>query len=92
MAYRLDSGALERCGRLGDPCNNPFVDNEYIAMTGVGVTITDFDVYVQGSLPSPGDTEQPRVTLVISGTSGSDPDTDSTFTIQTTITQRFPDL
>ncbi len=92
MVYRLNTGRLERCGSTGIDCPDPTNAANYVAMTGSNITITDFDVYVQGSAPSPADSEQPRATLVISGTAGNNPGIDSSFTIQTTVTQRFPDL
>ena len=87
MIYRINANRLERCGSPGIDCAG-----SYLAMTGNDVFINSFDVYVQGSLGTPGDTEQPRATLIITGTSGGDPDTDSQFTIQSTVAQRFPDF
>ena len=82
IEYRFDTGRMQRQ-----------VDSAgWIDMTGGGVNILDAQFYVQGSDPAPGDTEQPHITIVIEGISGGDPDTNSTFIIQTTVTQRFPDF
>ena len=83
MEYRFNSGAIERRVEGGS----------WIPMTGDDLTIDDLDFRVLGSPPaSTGDTEQPKVVLTIRGTALNTRGNDTTFSIQTTITQRFPDF
>ena len=93
MAYRLDNARIQRCGSSGIDCPNPLVNGNYVDMTGNNITIDTFEVYVLGSAPATAaDEEQPRAILVLSGTAGTQAKTDATFSIQTTVTQRFPDF
>lgn len=87
--YRFNAGegSLERCGSALGDCDGVTYQN----LTGSQVTITDADFYVLGTEPA-SDDEQPRVLIVIDGFAGDDPDTSADFTIQTTVTQRVPDL
>ena len=91
IVYRLNTNLnrIERCGGIGFDCPDPNVDTNYVGMTGSTVVIDDLTFYVQGS--SNADNEQPRITIVVTGTAGTG-ETSSTFEIQTTITQRFPDV
>lgn len=92
FAYRLNTSenSIERCGHSSSDCPNPSSGANYQRMTGNDIEITDLRFYVYGTEPA-SDNEQPRVTIVVSGRTGT-ADTDSAFTIQTTVTQRLPDL
>jgi len=57
----------------------------------IKITYIRFYVFGTASLSS-GDTDQPRVIIIIKGTSGVDPVKSSAFSVQTTITQRLPDV
>lgn len=81
--------SIERCGSLGTDCPNPGNPANYVRMTGANVAINDLMFYTQGS--SNADNEQPRVTVLIEGTAGNS-QVASSFNLQTTITQRFPDF
>lgn len=86
MRYRLNNATneIERCGSIGIDCTG-----DYISMTGSGIHIDKFDIYLDGV--TFGDGEQPHITFVIEGTAGSGA-TASSFIIQTSVTQRFPDF
>lgn len=64
---------------------------ETVRMTAPEVNIQDMKFFVTGSTPS--DSLQPKVTLVIHGTSPAGPrNSPTSFMVQTTITQRIPDF
>ena len=88
IIYKFDSvaGEIQRC-KVASP--GSCVGGVFIPMTGSNVKITNLAFYVQGSSNS--DTDQPRVTIAVHGTSG-DGKISASFNIQTTITQRFPDF
>jgi len=92
IVYRYDAGTneLQRC--KSDPgvgtCGGPFVP-----MTGPTVSIDDLDFHVIGSPPTTAaDEEQPLVVITIRGTAGAEIGDAKTFSLQTSITQRFPDF
>lgn len=62
----------------------------YARLTAPEVLITNMAFYVSGS--TPGDTVQPRVLITLRGTAGVNPQTQTSFNIQTTVTQRLLDL
>ena len=91
MVYRLSGTKIQRCGssNVGGVSGSNCAGN-YIDMTGDDIIIDELTFYVQGSQLFP-DTHQPRVTIVVAGTAGAG-DTASEFSLQTTVTQRFPDF
>lgn len=91
LVYRFNAaeGSIERCGSIGTSCPDATDDNQYIRMTGSNVVIDRLTFHTQGS--GSADNEQPRVTMIIEGTAG-DLKANSGFSIQTTVTQRFPDF
>lgn len=79
VSYRLSGERIERKQNA----------NPYSFLTDSNVKITSLKFYVKGSTPySSGDLEQPRVIIFISGYVGAKPSTRSSFTIQTTVSQR----
>jgi len=82
MTYRLTGTSIERV------FNNGF-STKTAKMTGSDVVIDELIFYVRGT--TPGDSEQPKVTIVVEGTAGV-ADTASNFILETTVTQRFPDI
>lgn len=86
ITYRLNNGRLERVYEGGTIAESIFV------LTAPEASVTNFKFYVVGSNPkSLGDLSQPRVTLVLQGTSGIKEKTKSGINIQTTISQRLLD-
>ena len=61
-------------------------------LTDSSVTISSFTVYVSGTSPAPSDYQQPRVTIVISGTVSSGAGKTQSFTVQTGATMRGTDI
>ena len=80
MQYKFESNKLQRKLNAG----------AWIDLTGDSTVLTRADFYVRGS--TVGDTEQPLITIVLEGYVGLDPDTGSTFELQTAVAQRFPDF
>lgn len=84
VIYRLTGSVIERSTNGGAT---------YSPLTSSNVTITRLTFWVLGSAPYAGgvDVLQPRVIMVISGYVGAKPTSRSTFTLQTTISQRVID-
>ncbi len=86
-------GKIQRRITGGDPgCPN---DPAAVDLTAVSVNVTAMRFWVSGSAPksAPGsDTEQPSVTIAIRGITNIDPNLDTSFNVQTTVTQRLLDL
>ncbi|MFA6565681.1 MAG: fibronectin type III domain-containing protein, partial [Candidatus Paceibacterota bacterium] len=87
IVYRLAGEKLERSDDAGF---------SFFPVTDVtNVKISDLKFYVTGSIPfdnDPVNTDQPKVVIVMRGTVGQGTKRSSSFSIQTTITQRLPDL
>ncbi|MBI2097166.1 MAG: hypothetical protein HYT40_03415 [Candidatus Sungbacteria bacterium] len=86
--YCLSGGAiLRRVDSFQDTCAVAGVP-----LTAAGINISQLFFYIKGDAPGPAD-GQPRVTVVISGAS-KDPrvQLQSSFKLQTTVTQRVRDL
>ena len=62
------------------------------SITAPEVTITTLDFIVTGTDRLPTDERSPTVTIYIEGKSNSTSDTDSTFQMQTTVTQKILDI
>ncbi len=83
IAYAYDAGSQTIIRRLAN--------DTWLPLTSPNVQITNFKITVTGS--SPADSVQPTVTVFIEGKAGGLGDsTDSTFSMQTTVTQRLLDL
>jgi prepilin-type N-terminal cleavage/methylation domain-containing protein len=100
IVYRLNTNTnrIQRCGSAFLPCPNlppwgtrddSMTSTNYVDMTGSDLTITDLTFYVLGS--SNLDNQQPRAAIAVKGVAGVG-ETSSEFFVQTTITQRFPDI
>ncbi len=91
IAYRYNSNdkSIER--RLGDP-NNGGVDWTAITAPEVQVETFDFIVNNTGGFSDTGDQRAPTVTIFISGTAGNIPGLDTSFNLQTTVTQQVLDI
>ncbi len=64
----------------------------FIEVTAPEVTITNLRFFVVGAESyASGDRQQPRVLMFIQGYAGSKPTSKTTFTLQTTVTQRLRD-
>jgi len=59
-----------------------------LLLTAPEITITNLKFYVMGAATA--DANQPRVNIVVQGTAGTDPRTQSKFNIYTSVTQRAP--
>lgn len=65
-------------------------NNYYV--TSPDIVVQSLTFYVLGSAPYPGNLSQPRVIVSVSGYSGTDLDTRSSFSLQTTMSQRKIDF
>lgn len=84
IAYRFIDGRIERRIESGD----------WVRLSGESVTITDMEFIVTGTDTFYGESErtQPRVLIYIAGEAGNLATVDTTFTMQTTLTQRARDI
>lgn len=82
MFFRLDNDNSVRMARG--------IENQTNTITSSDIFIDTFKVYVIGADNSSGATNQPRVNIVVQGTTGTDPRTQSKFSIYTSVTQRAP--
>jgi prepilin-type N-terminal cleavage/methylation domain-containing protein len=67
----------------------------FLGVTSPEVVIQELKFFVFNSAPqsvSPADNAQPRVTMLITGHAGNRPSSQSTFTLQTSVSQRVPDF
>lgn len=80
VVYRYTDTYIERSTDGG---------SSYQRITAPEVTIDELSFYVVGT--ARGDTEQPRVTMVVRGTAGSN-ELATDFNVQTTVSQRLFDL
>jgi prepilin-type N-terminal cleavage/methylation domain-containing protein len=62
----------------------------YVPVTAPEITITSLNFYVTGATPS--DSFQPKVLIKISGHSGTTADSQTSFTLQTLVSQRSLDI
>jgi prepilin-type N-terminal cleavage/methylation domain-containing protein len=81
IIYRFTSGRIEKSENGG---------GSFIAITAPEVTINEMKFYVTGT--TAGDTEQPRIVMTISGSAGIKDATETSFNLQTTISQRLTDI
>jgi hypothetical protein len=88
VTYKLVGGQIKR-----DTNSLVGVDTYDYALTSPDVVITDLTFRVIGSYPysSGNNVLQPQVIITISGYSGSKPTTKSSFSLQTTVSQRVFD-
>jgi len=77
ILYRLSGGALERMNAGGD----------YIPITAPGAVVTRLNFFVEGAETQ--NLTQPRVKILLEGYAGERPDTRSSFSVQTTVSQRL---
>ena len=80
VGYRFEGSSIERKIDSGN----------WLSLTATELEITDMRFYVTGATAS--DALQPIVTLAISGNAGEIENTDTTFYVQTTVTQRLLDV
>lgn len=85
--YQLANGEIERC--ISTAPSGPCAGS-YVAMTPPEVTVNSLKFYVQGS--SRGDDEQPHVTITISGKTSTSTQYVTPFFLETTVTERLPDI
>lgn len=93
--YRLNGTHLERslCSGRNQTCGSAGEKNgAWVSITAPEVIITDFRFYVTGSTPLlSGDTEQPRVVMVVQGTAQVQGGP-TEFKVQSSVTQRLLDI
>ncbi len=82
VVYRLTGTRIEKSIDGG---------TTYIEVTAPEVTITGLKLITLGAEAYPGDTAQPRVFMQVSGYAGSKLSSRTNFSIQTIVTQRYPD-
>lgn len=81
IVYRFLGGRIEKSSDGGAT---------FIAITAPEVTIEDMQFYAVGT--TRGDTEQPRVVMTVRGTAGISSRSKTSFSMQSTISQRVIDL
>jgi prepilin-type N-terminal cleavage/methylation domain-containing protein len=81
IIYRFISGRIEKSSNGGAT---------FIPITASEVSINDMKFYVTGT--TPGDTIHPRIIMVIRGSAGNKASTQTSFSIQTSVSQRLTDL
>jgi len=88
IAYRLEGNSIER--RLGNPTSGGVnwqkITAPEVVISELKFIVTDTEPYSDGNLKSP------TVTIFLSGTAGDIVGLDSSFNIQTTVTQQVLDL
>ena len=91
MQFVDDQGAdVEyRFNDASDRIERKVGSGSWVALTAPEALIDDMKFFITGVAT---DTEQPTVTIVIKAHSSGDPDTDTDFVVQTTITQRLFDI
>jgi len=89
IAYRLNGTAIER--RLGNPATDG-IDWRPITAPEVTVNTLDFVVNDSNSYSDNGNQRAPTVTIFISGTAGDIAGLDTSFNLQTTVTQQILDI
>jgi len=90
IAYRLNGTAIER--RLGNPATNGV---NWRAITAPEVVVDTLEFIVTGARPySDGgiNVKSPIVTIFVSGTAGNVSGLDTSFNLQTTVTQQILDI
>lgn len=81
IIYRINNGVLERSKDGGAT---------FVEITSPEITLTTFNFFVTGSPTT--DSLQPRVVIIARGTAGSEQRTQTSFEMQTMITQRIFDV
>lgn len=81
IIYRFTTGRIEKSDDGG---------TSFIPITAPEVIISDMRFYVTGS--TQGDTQQPRIVMTIKGGAGITASTQTSFNLQTTISQRLTDI
>ena len=89
VAYCLDAGTLKRQITSGAISTNCSDTTSFLPMTAPEVSITDLSFYVKGA--PVGDGIQPKVTVTLSGNIFIGSVASSTFSVQTSVTQRIYD-
>jgi len=93
IAYRFvntdGAGYIERRISENAGCPTSFGSGEWERITSPEVNIQNMKFYVTGSEP---DKKQPKVLMVIGGEAGKQDNVKSKFELQTTLSQRSPDL
>lgn len=80
VVYRLQNGSIERSTDGG---------SVFLSVTAPEITIESMNFFVDGT--TPGDSRQPRALIVVQGTAGEREREQSSFSIETMVTQRFFD-
>lgn len=81
VSYGLSASAIQKT-----------VGGAQQALTDSSVTVSSLTFYAFGSNKPPGDYQQPRVTIIVSGTVSSGPGKTEAFTVETGATMRGSDL
>ncbi len=86
ISYKLESGAIKKTTNGAN--ENP----TFVEVTAPEMLIESLDFYVIGTGVVPSNTLQPKVHIKLTGRAGSKAKTQSTFTIQTLVSQRLLDI
>ncbi len=93
VAYCLDGTTIKRhVAGVGGSLSTDCASSNFIPLTTPDVNITGLSFYVTGSARGAADLQQPKVTILLAGTSVIQVDGKiATFNIQTSVTQRIYD-
>lgn len=79
-------GWIERCITAGNSC----VASDFVKLTPPEVDVDTVNFYVQGS--ASGDDTQPHVTIIVTGKTRTGSRYETSFNLETTVTQRLLDI
>ena len=81
IVYRLNGSRVEKSGDGGA---------NFLPITAPEIEVTNLVFYVEGA--DSGDGEQPKIIMTIAGNAGNRPETNTSFSLQTSISQRILDI
>ncbi len=83
VVYRLNTGRIERSLDSG---------TTYVPLTAPDIQISNLKFFVQGATPILGNRFQPSVTIIINASAGLQQKTRTYFHLETTVSERVPNL
>jgi prepilin-type N-terminal cleavage/methylation domain-containing protein len=91
IVYRLNGTQIERslCSGLAQSCSGGEKDGTWVALTAPEVSVDSLQFFLTGAIP--GDAVQPRVLMIIHA-SADVPGGTTSFTVQSSVTERLLDI
>lgn len=90
IAFKNDANKLVIFQKSGSRIERSIDGGPFLSITAPGITIETLNFFVDGS--ASGDQLQPKVLIIVSGTAGVKENEQTTFNIQTTVSQRIFDI